>query len=465
MLSLTQLLKRVRSAPKKLPVSPQTATMGIDADVMRSQPVRLLCDMYAAEYGSAPNGSASTQVPAILNAVGACAGFAAQIAVWRELVLPKKRNPGDFLVYATTKSHDIFFFGEAINQFLFSTAPDRLSFLSLPAGTLPNASELPNIGELMGHVTRSIGSDDFGRPRVPPSIDLPELPRTALARTWHKTMQILNARPPPEWPALLGAVAYIVIDANRRSLVPAVGVQILLEAAGPMSKVNPATVAHSGVPAPSFAKWSMRALKPENNQTIVAEVRAAMPTRPPRIAAPPVIIDHPMIAFLNLAGTGCTTIAAEDRTLIGELFGRNAQVTTVPVQCDVMFLYCSFEPSGKIVGTESSLRDLIQDSKARVVVVASQPPADLASNREFQAALAKGNNPTVNLVLTLNRNGDNFGRFFKSLFELMWTGLPMPMAWVKLAPQGGQQRDDIPGTVFLAGAGHIAFAPRANSGL
>ena len=189
-----------------------------------------------------------------------------------------------------------------------------------------------------------------------------------------------------------------------------------------------------------------------------------MPARPARIAAPPVIIDQPMIAFLNLAGAACTTIAAEDRTLIGELFGRNVQLTTVPVPCDVLFLYCSFEPPGKIVGTEGSLRSLIRDSKARVAVVASQAPADLLSNREFQTALAKGDNPPVNLVMTLNRNGDNFGRFFKSLFELMWTGLPMPMAWVQLAPQGPQQRDDIPGTIFLAEAGHVAFAPRASSG-
>jgi hypothetical protein len=34
-----------------------------------------------------------------------------------------------------------------------------------------------------------------------------------------------------------------------------------------------------------------------------------------------VIID-PTIVFLNLAGTACATIAAEDRALIGELFSK-----------------------------------------------------------------------------------------------------------------------------------------------
>jgi hypothetical protein len=89
-------------------------------------------------------------------------------------------------------------------------------------------------------------------------------------------------------------------------------------------------------------------------------------------------------------------------------------------------------------------------------------PSDLLSNREFQAALTKGNNSPVNLVITLNRNGANFGRFFRSLFEMMWTGVPMPMAWVQLAPQGpSQQRDNIPGTICLMGAGQIAFSTEA----
>jgi hypothetical protein len=207
----------------------------------------------------------------------------------------------------------------------------------------------------------------------------------------------------------------------------------------------------------------MRALRPENNQTIVAEVRAVMPAMPAGIATQPPVIDQPRIAFVNLAGTSCATIAAEDRAVIGELFGRNVQVTTVPVPCDVLFLYCSLEPSGKIVGHEGSVRSLIRDSKARVAVVASQMPADLLSNREFQAALAKGNNPPINLVMTLNRNGDNFGRFFKSLFQMMWTGVPMPMAWVQLAPQGSQQPDNIPGTICLMEAGQVAFATGARS--
>src|SRR5262249_13476339 len=119
--------------------------MTIDSNILSSQVVQSLCQMYAAEC--TPRSLFSRKapsVPGMLNAVGACAGFAAQVAVWLELILPNHRNPGDFLVHASTTSKESFFFGEAISQFLFSTPPDRVSFLTLAAALLASASELPD---------------------------------------------------------------------------------------------------------------------------------------------------------------------------------------------------------------------------------------------------------------------------------------------------------------------------------
>src|SRR6202035_3458070 len=103
-----------------------------------------------------------------------------------------------------------------------------------------------------------------------------------------------------EWPALLGAAACKIIDANQRSLAPTIAVRIVLEAAVPMSKLNPETVEDSGIPAPSFANWSWRAVRPQDNDTIVAEVRRVMPAMPPKISAIPAVIDQPKVVFLNL---------------------------------------------------------------------------------------------------------------------------------------------------------------------
>ncbi len=433
--------------------------MSIEPDVLSSEPVNLLCDLYAVEatQRSLPRGP-TTQLPSLLNALGACAGFAAQVAVWRELILPTRRNPGDFLVFVTTKSNEIFFMGEAINLFLFSSFPDRMSFLTLAAATLSNASELPDIADLARHPSQTLGSEAFGRPRVPPSVDLPELPRIALTKMWGKTAHILRDRRAAEWPTLLGAVAYNIVTSNRGLLAPPVALRILLEAAVPMSKVNPATVEPSGVPTPRLTEWSMRAFRPEGQQAILAEVRSAMPAKPSRISAKAPVIDQPKIAFLNLSGTSCDAIVAKDSAEIGSLFQGAVQVgtTTVPT-CDILFLYCDTEPSGKIIGQGWSFRDLIGKSGASVAVIASEIRSEMLGNPEFRKAINRGNNPPVNLVITNNRNGEAFSGFFRSLFQLMWTGVPMPMAWVRLAPQAPQQPKDIPGTICLMEAGHVVF--------
>src|SRR5262249_38326680 len=150
--------------------------------------------------------------------------------------------------------------GDAINLFLFATMPDRLSFLSLAGMAATQPSDLPDIPELARHVASTFGADDFGRPRVPASAGLTELPRVALATTWKHVSQILQSRRAAEWPVFLGTAAYRIARSGGDQLAPAMAQKILLEAAVPMSKLDPTTVQQSGIPRPSFTEWSGRAL-------------------------------------------------------------------------------------------------------------------------------------------------------------------------------------------------------------
>src|SRR5262249_36673444 len=156
---------------------------------------------------------------------------------------------------------------------------------------------------------------------------------------------------------------------------------------------------------------------------------------------------NPRIAFVNLAGDSCAAIAAEDRASLDELFRGNVQAATDLVACDVLFLYCNFDPRGKVIGAAKPLRGLIRESGARVVVIASDTPTGLFTDAEVQKEIHQGDNPPVNLVITYQRHGENFGRFFKSLFQQMWTGTPMGFAWIVLSPQGNLPPDEtLPGT-------------------
>jgi hypothetical protein len=434
--------------------------MAIDADVLRSEPVRRLCDMFASECVShSLFREPSPDVPSMLNALGACAGFAAQAAVWRGLIVQKERNLGDFLALVTTKSKEVYFFGEPINIFLFYLMPDRFSFLSLAGATLSNSSELPDLPELAKHVASTIGSSAFGRPRLPASVTVSELPRTALARTWPKTARILKDCCPADWPALIGAAAQNIINANRQTVSPAIAIKILLESAVPMSKLDPRTVEESGVPAPVLTNWSTRASRPEDETQILNDVREVMPVPPP---PKPRVIDRPTIAFLDLSDGMCESIIAEDKAQIGACFQDKAPLTTQQVPaCDVLFLYCSLDSKRRVAGAGSSLRDLIAKSGASIAVVASEVPADVQKDPRFQKSVSRAGHPPVNLVITLDRRGAAFPRFFGELFQSMRDGLSMPMAWAKLAPQMPHQPPNLPGMIFLMEAGQVAFGKSA----
>jgi hypothetical protein len=61
-------------------------------------------------------------------------------------------------------------------------------------------------------------------------------------------------------------------------------------------------------------------------------------------------------------------------------------------------------------------------------------------------------------VMTLSRQGAAFPPFFAQLFTDMKRGVSMPVAWVKLAPQGPvKEQDKLPSTIFACEAGQMVF--------
>ncbi|HEY5705181.1 MAG TPA: hypothetical protein VIS96_06375 [Terrimicrobiaceae bacterium] len=164
-------------------------------------------------------------------------------------------------------------------------------------------------------------------------------------------------------------------------------------------------------------------------------------------------IQSPRLGFLNLKGAAGEQTLAEDRSAFASMFNTTLESATQPPPCDVLFIYCDIERDGRISGTTAGVRDLIRDSGARVAVVASENPSEclIASGKKTGYGHA-------NLVLTLERRGAVFPAFFSRLFVEMMNGTPMPLAWVKLAPQiPGHDHADCPGTIFAAEAGQIAF--------
>lgn len=171
-------------------------------------------------------------------------------------------------------------------------------------------------------------------------------------------------------------------------------------------------------------------------------------------ATTPFTIAAPRFGVLNLVGTKVASQVGEDRVVLEALFEDAIIGEEAPPVCDVLFLYARIKPDGSLDGSSHTLRELIYLAQAPIVVVASENSGEL-----YIAASKRPGSGRANLVMTLDRRGPVFANFFRQLFDAMFAGATMPVAWVKLAPQtsGDPNPDTCPGAIFACEAGQIAF--------
>jgi hypothetical protein len=121
--------------------------------------------------------------------------------------------------------------------------------------------------------------------------------------------------------------------------------------------------------------------------------------------------------------------------------------------CDVLLLYAELTAEGAVLGSARGLGEIVRDSGAKVVVVASPNPSEHYIRAGKQKPYGQ-----ANLVMTLDRRGDAFGRFFLALFSKVKQEASMPSAWVELNPQvQGREQYDCPSTILACEIGQLAF--------
>jgi len=179
-----------------------------------------------------------------LTVVGALGGYAAQQAIWEGMVKPGLLTKEKAFTVARTTSGEEFYFGDAINMALASTGPKIASFWSLVGGGAQSAGarQLPDIAEIFKHCAETVGTEAFGIPRLPPQYMPKPTPRRAVNECWPHVYGMLKATPPGTWAMQLGVVAQRLIVEMKDVVPPEMAAKILMEAAVPMSKVDPKTV-------------------------------------------------------------------------------------------------------------------------------------------------------------------------------------------------------------------------------
>ena len=180
----------------------------------------------------------------LLTAIGALAGYAAQQALWEGMVKPGKLAIAQAFKVVETPSGATYFFGDTLDSLLVSMEPKHVSVWKIVAGSALTAGgeHLPNVNELLRHSAATAGTSAFGLPRLPddhlPSI----LPRAAVERFWPGARLLLSLSDPLQWPLLMAHAAQKLMLAMKGSISPDLAVKIVMEAAVPMSRVDPTTV-------------------------------------------------------------------------------------------------------------------------------------------------------------------------------------------------------------------------------
>lgn len=183
----------------------------------------------------------------LLTEIGALAGFAAQIAIRKSVIEAGKLDPDTVLIEVATKNGEIYYFSDLLNWMLFENMdqPPFSIFAYLSAAVPPaNQLLLPDVAEIVSNAARSVGTRRFGVPRLPREHMPRKLPRAALEEHWSLVRDELTSsgRNPAEWPYDFAAAAQWQMITTREALDMAMAARIVMEAAIPMSKVDPRTI-------------------------------------------------------------------------------------------------------------------------------------------------------------------------------------------------------------------------------
>lgn len=183
----------------------------------------------------------------LLTEIGAIAGFAVQMSIRRSLIERQRLDAATVLVEVATKNDEVYYFSDLMNWMLFENMEHPpLSVWAYVSAAVPAEQHrlLPDVSDIVSYVARSIGTRRFGVQRLPPEHMPHRSPRIALEEHWRFIRAELNAsgREASQWPYDVAAAAHWQIMTGRDTIDPPLAARIVMEAAIPMSKVDPRTI-------------------------------------------------------------------------------------------------------------------------------------------------------------------------------------------------------------------------------
>lgn len=176
-------------------------------------------------------------------ALGSLAGFSCVLDIVYKLGQGKVELKQPDVVLIETTAGELFYSGNLINGKL---AEDEVSVFSLAAGGLealgcPEAVKDVELGDIFKRTAETLGSDDFGVPKLPKKLKLP-LPKELLVKHFsffHSVLSTHLSLPLEEYYGAFAIAAQAAMEDYQKELRPQDALKIFMEYAVPMAKVNP----------------------------------------------------------------------------------------------------------------------------------------------------------------------------------------------------------------------------------
>ena len=193
----------------------------------------LVCQMLAGERG--------VRIEDALAVLASVGGHACLIAAFDRIMRNGRQMTGGQLVVLGGADGHSYYFGDLPNEYLLES---HLSLLSLTLGAAQahgGAVSLEKAHEVMKHVASTVGTDQFGIPRISGPHRPGDLPFNYVKYITPKIFEALDLYETPVAmrPSAIGFAIQQAIDMGKAVLDPTIAADIVTECAVPAAKFDP----------------------------------------------------------------------------------------------------------------------------------------------------------------------------------------------------------------------------------
>jgi hypothetical protein len=183
--------------------------------------------------------SKGVHIESLLCVLGSLAGYSCQASLRKEFIEMKGLAENQVFVIIEDKDKNKYYFGDLINQPLVA---NQFSVWSLAAGAVQSlgVEKMIDIREIFEHVSRTVGSDSYGIPRIPDGHKPGDIPFNYVRDIWPVMLPIAEryCANPNEWPIMFGMAIQEGIICGKDAIDPLLALSIAMESAIPMAKAD-----------------------------------------------------------------------------------------------------------------------------------------------------------------------------------------------------------------------------------